>query len=133
MGDGATDILIPDAPQGVPRRVDPKAGQRRKRPGHEPLATGLVDRAGTRFKHEYRQPAGTQFERGRQANRAAAGDDHIGIERATHVVRSAASARFAVGMRKPNSKIALSTVKAIAVIHAECTSGKAMPSMATIQ
>ena len=41
------------------------------------------------------------------------------------------SARSSTGMRKPISRIALSTVNAIAVTHAVWMSGSAMPSTAT--
>ena len=45
--------------------------------------------------------------------------------------RAAFSARSSAGIRNPSSRIALSTVKAIAVIHAVWMSGSAMPSTAT--
>ncbi len=127
MIDLVPGIPVADAVEGHTLRVDPEVSQERKRPGHKTLTTGLVDETLAGFDHHHRQPGQPRLDRRRQPYRAAPGHDDVGI--VGHP--SSRSARSSVGMRNPSNNTALSAVKAIAVIQAVCTSGSAIPSMAT--
>lgn len=133
MGDRTTGILVPYASDRMTRRVDVEAVQRGEPARHDALAAGLVDLACSRLEHDGLEAAALELESEDEADRAAARDHDIDVGRDHEAVRSAASARFSTGMRKPRSSTALSTVNTSAVTHAVWTSGSATPSIATIQ
>ena len=96
--------------------------------GHQPLAAGLVDRAGARLADLDVEAGAGGVQRGGEPDRSAAGDEQV-----THLAespRSVASAAFSTRIRTV-SRTALSTVNTTAVIQQACTSGSAMPSTTT--
>ena len=127
--DATAPIEVGDPDEGHPVGVDAETGEFRQRAGHEALAARLVDRPVARFDDGDVQPRHPGLDRAREADRSATGNEHLGVER--HQDAAARSARSSAGMRKRSNRIALSTVKTSAVIHAECTSGSAIPSTAT--
>ena len=120
--------VVTHTAQGHPVRVHAESSQQRQRPGHESLAARLVDNAVARLDEGHGHPGQSCLDRGGEPDGATPHDDDVDV--GAHA--SSRSALFSVGMRKPSSSTALSTVKAIAVTHAVCTSGRAMPSIATI-
>lgn len=117
---------IRDPAQRHPVGVDAEPGEQRQSAGHQSLTAGLVDVSVAGLDQRDGESCETRLDRRREPDRATADDQHIDVG---HV--SSRSARFSVGMRKASSSTAFSTVNAIAVIHAVCTSGSAMPSTAT--
>jgi len=117
---------VADAGQRHPLRVDAQPREQRQSARHEPLPAGLVDHALARLDDRRREARESRLNRRREPDRPAARDEHVDHR------ESSRSARFSVGMRNPSSSTAFSTVNAIAVIHAVCTSGNAIPSIATI-
>src|SRR5690606_38124916 len=134
--DATTAVLVADARERMPGRLDAEPGEGRDRARHEPLAARLVDRRRPRLDDGDREAGHPRRDRGGEPDRTSAGDediDHgaapVGAEGSAGP--SEASARFSTGIRNPSSSTALSTVKARAVIQAVCTSGRAKPSITT--
>ena len=90
---------------------------------HHALAARLVQHPGSTFDDDDVESGPRAVQRGGQARRPAARDEQV-----DHV--RLASASFST-LSRVRSSAALSTVKTTAVIHAECTSGSAMPSTTT--
>ena len=132
--DAASRIPIADAVEGMSGRIDAQALQLSDGAGHEALPAGLVDGAHAGLKHDGLKAREPCADRRGEPDRPAADNGDVSIHAHDgEVSRRLMSARFSVGIRKPRSRIALRIVKTRAVIHAVCTSGNAMPSIATIQ
>ena len=138
--DDPAPIGVPDAADGLPLRLNPELAQAANGSRHQALAAGFVDGTGTGLEHDGAQPGPRRVQGGGQPGRSRADDDEVGVDhRATAVEVGAgggvsasaqASAAFSDEIRTRSSP-ALATVKQAAVIHAVCTSGRAMPSTAT--
>ena len=108
-------------------RVHAEGGQVGDGTGHQPLAAGLVDRAGARLADLDVEAGAGGVQRGGQPDRPAAGDHQV-----THGRSPRASQRAAFSTRiRTVSSTALSTVNTTAVIQQACTSGSAIPSSTT--
>ena len=116
---------------GCPSGSHAEAGQVGDGAGHQPLAAGLVDRAGARLAHHDVEAGAGGVQRGGEPDRSAAGDDQVTHGRSPRRTPAAcARAAFSTRIRTVSST-ALSTVKTSAVIQAACTSGSATPSTTT--
>ena len=74
---GATAAEVADPGQPVAGRIDAERGQVGDGAGHQPLAAGLVDRAGARLAdHDVEAGAGG-VQRGGEPDRTAAGDHEV--------------------------------------------------------
>ena len=109
--------------------------ERGDRTGHQPLAAGLVDRAGALVPHLDVEAGTRGVERGGEAGGAAADDQQVPHDadsdrRGAGGVQGRPAPSFSTRSRTVSST-ALSTVNTTAVIHAECTSGRAKPSTTT--
>jgi len=90
---------------------------------HHAFAARLVQHPGSPFRDDDFEPSPRAVQRGGQSCGPAPDDEQI-----DHV--RPASASFSTLMRV-FSRTAFSTVNTAAVIHAECTSGSAIPSATT--
>ncbi len=125
---GAATAEVADPGQPVTGRVHAERGQVGDGAGHQPLAAGLVDRAGPRLADLDVEAGAGGVQRGGQPDRAAAGDrrGHAPDGLRGSVARAAFSTRI-----RTVSRPALRTVKTTAVIQHACTSGSAIPSSTT--
>lgn len=131
VGAGAARA-VGDARQRVPGRVGAERAHRAQGAGQQALAARLVQHARAAVGHDDVEPGAARVHRRGEAHGPAADDEDVGVGRAAHArTRAAASARSSTGTRKPSSRIALSTVNAVAVIQHVCTSGSATPSSTT--
>ena len=124
---------VADADQVVALRFDGERFERGDRTGHQPLAAGLVDRAGSLVPHGDIETRTSGVEGGGETGGPAADDEQVShdtVSEAGAVASREASASFSTRSRTVSSA-ALSTVNTTAVIHAECTSGNANPSTTT--
>ena len=126
VGDRPRAVGVGDAAKRHPVGLHSETLEQGHGAGHEPLAARLVDGAVARLDERDGESGHPRLDRRRESDRAAA--DHDDVDWAHE---SCFNARSSTGMRKPISRIALSTVNAMAVTHAVWTSGSAMPSTAT--
>ncbi len=130
VGDGPARIRVPEAGDRHARRIDAEAAEDRDRAGHEALAAGLVDQAGTGLEHHRLEPLQARGDRRREPDRAAADDDEVrDHERLSASARDIAAS--SAGIRNRSSSRAFRIVKTSAVTQLVKTSGSAMPSSAT--
>ncbi len=118
---------VADAHEVASRRIDSEGLEVVQRIGHEPLAAGLVDGTRSRFDDGDVEAAQAGADGGRQAHRAAAGDQEVDHGDGAG---SVASAAFSTRRRTASSG-RLRTVKTSAVTQAKPTMGRAIPSMTT--
>ena len=126
--DVAPSVGVPDADQRPAGHLDAELLELAQPARHEALAAGLVDRGRASLDHDDRQPRTRGPQRRGQADRPAADDHEVG--RGGAHAAAPASARSSTRIRV-RSSTAFSTVKAVAVIQAVCTSGSATPSTTT--
>lgn len=95
--------------------------------GHQALAARLVDRGRAWFRDDGVQACASGVQGGGETRGSAADDEEVGVPHAgTARVRAAFSQRI-----RTVSSTASASVNTVAVIHAECTSGRAAPSTTT--
>jgi hypothetical protein len=123
--DGATAVGAADAADRPPLWVHAEIAQATGDSGHQALNARNVERAGTWLEHHRAQPGPRRVEGGRQPGRSGSGDDQVGVDDRDAAVdgdgdcvRACAKAAFSDEIRTRSSP-ALTTVKTIAVIHAE--------------
>ena len=136
---------VPDAGERPPRRVDPQRLQPAQPDRDKSLPAGLVDGLAARrvepgIRDQHVEARGRGEHADRQADRPGTRHEQVGV----HARQPAAAATAPVGLpgaRRPSaassqriraaSNGASSTVNAVAVSQAVCTSGSARPSTAT--
>jgi hypothetical protein len=75
---------VPDTGERKPVDVCSQSIERGERARHEPLAAGLVDRAGPRLAYDHRETGEPGLDGGRQSDRPAAGHNHVRIDHCGH-------------------------------------------------
>ncbi len=125
--DAAGSLHVADAGEGVAGGVQAEGGEGADGAGHQALAARLVDRGRTRFRDDGVEAGAGGVQRGGETRRSAADDEEVGASHAgTARVRAAFSQRT-----RTVSSTASASVNTVAVIHAECTRGRAAPSTTT--
>jgi hypothetical protein len=121
-------VQVADAGEGAAGRFDAQRAQPDDRGRHQPLAAGLVHRAGARLGHGDLQAGLRGEDRGGESGGTAADDQHVDPGHAA----TATEARARVSQRSRTvSSAAFRTVNVAAVIHADPASGSAAPSTTT--
>ena len=133
---------IADPGERMPRRMHAETVEQRHRPRHQPLAAGLVDGVVAWFDDGALKPCEARLDRRREPDGAApttrtsvTASPAVALSSCCGQPRDASSserARFSVGIRYLSNSTALSAVNSTAVSQAVCTSGSAMPSIATM-
>ena len=100
----AATVAVVDADQRESGGRDPESLERGQRAGHEPLAAGLVDHALARLDDDHVEPGQPGLDRGRETDRPAARDEHLGLDRCRHAAPSSRRLQRAILRRDPEAE-----------------------------
>lgn len=123
---GALDVA--DAGEGVPGGVQAEGGEVADGAGHQALTARLVDRRLARLGHDGVETGARRVQGGRKAGGPASDDQQVVA--CVHAGSAWVRAVFSQRTRTVSSA-ALASVNAVAVSHAEWTSGSAAISSTT--